>query len=200
MRNRVQHVTIGNCLRNGLRITTGVPQGSMLCPLFFCAFNNHLPEYSTCYLYVFADELKLAGSSLTDLQNDFWSLLLWSKENKLSINFQETKLSDLNKTTANWDQPGLFVLNDENSKHESFWILVAMAFPKWSGQAIWRQKFQVALNGCQCHDETLEEITSQTLCLDYIVLQVIFANLCFSCLAPKQKWLEKSKQTGKSIY
>ena len=55
--NRVQHVTIGNSLSEELLITTGVPQGSMLKPLCVLILVNNLPEFSTCQLYRFTDDL-----------------------------------------------------------------------------------------------------------------------------------------------
>ena len=45
-------------------------------PLFFIAFLNDLPEKCVCVPLLFADDLRLASSSLIDFQKDLLSLTL----------------------------------------------------------------------------------------------------------------------------
>ena len=58
--NRKQFVRADNFSSETLEITSGVPQGSLIEPLFFCIFINDLPEVlEFSDPYIFADDLKL---------------------------------------------------------------------------------------------------------------------------------------------
>ena len=115
LQNRVQQVEMENCQSEvvsitswvtswvGWSITSGVPQGSVVGPLFFIAFINDLPENCECVPFLFADDLKLASSSLIELQNDLLSLMKWSEENKLDFNLQKTKLLHFSKSKIQGD-------------------------------------------------------------------------------------------------
>ena len=103
LQNRVQQVKIENCQSEECPITSGVPQGSVVGPLFFITFINDLPENCECVPFLFADDLKLASSSLFELQNDLLSLMKWSEENKLDFNLQKTKLLHFSKSKMQCD-------------------------------------------------------------------------------------------------
>ena len=58
--NRKQFVRADNFSSETLEITSGVPQGSLIEPLFFCIFINDLPEVlKFSDPYIFADDPKL---------------------------------------------------------------------------------------------------------------------------------------------
>ena len=44
LHNGYQSVIIDGCLSPSLRINCGVPQGSILCPLMYVMFTNHIPD------------------------------------------------------------------------------------------------------------------------------------------------------------
>ena len=69
--SRFQQVSVNGVLSQLSKVTSGVPQGSVVGPLFFINFINDLPDNitkSSCYL--FSDDSKLLYSFFTDLQYD----------------------------------------------------------------------------------------------------------------------------------
>ena len=91
--NRVQCVKLNNIISASLPVTSGVPQGSILGPLFFLVFINDLPtEVSHSKTFLYADDLELIHNNLLEMQNDILALSQWSNVNKLSFNAKKTQL------------------------------------------------------------------------------------------------------------
>ena len=68
LHNRYQRVRIGNKLSTAKKATTGVPQGSILGPLFFIIFVNDLPEtIDNSASYGFADDFKIISTDQQQL-------------------------------------------------------------------------------------------------------------------------------------
>uniref|UniRef100_A0A1B6K909 Reverse transcriptase domain-containing protein n=1 Tax=Homalodisca liturata TaxID=320908 RepID=A0A1B6K909_9HEMI len=88
-------------LSQELIVRTGVPQGSVLGPVFFLLFVNDIAGcISDSHLYLFADDTSLVVSSKSkpQLENQIFidgsSLFQWLEENSLCINTAKTKLVD----------------------------------------------------------------------------------------------------------
>ena len=94
-----------------LKVSCGVPQGSVLGPLLFIIYTNDLPNSlnsSTCIL--FADDTTIIYSShnldilFKNVSHDLSSLSEWFKANKLSLNVSKTNyilIKNSNNTLLN---------------------------------------------------------------------------------------------------
>ena len=86
--NRNQFVRADNFSSETLEITSGVPQESLIGPLFFCIFINDLPEaLKFSDPYIFADDVKLLAVNVDtkDIQQDLKSVENWVDKNKMSL-------------------------------------------------------------------------------------------------------------------
>ena len=97
---RSQYVEFENLRSETVPLNCGVPQGSILGPLFFSLFINDLPRVLTNVNYhMYADDFQIFSSSavqdqlaLVDLLNqNIASIVAWSKENGLQLNAKKTQ-------------------------------------------------------------------------------------------------------------
>ena len=95
--NRKQFVQFNESYSSHLNITCGVPQGSILGPLFFLLYINDLGNISTIFKFLlFADDTNLFLSHknpehLLNLANsELEKVSSWFIANKLSINIKKT--------------------------------------------------------------------------------------------------------------
>ena len=94
--NRQQYVHYDNTYSNFLKITTGVPQGSILGPLIFLIYMNDIHKSSNLFHFIlFADDTTLITKNAiynTDISNaELAKLSIWFKVNKLSLNISKSK-------------------------------------------------------------------------------------------------------------
>ena len=102
--NRRQRVVLDGISSSWSNISSGVPQGSLLGPLFFVIFISDLPEVvlpgSTIPLY--ADECKCSriidtAGDLELFQQDLDSLHQWSVRNFMNFNIKKCKIMKITK-------------------------------------------------------------------------------------------------------
>ena len=97
--NRTQRVVIeGYCARR-LNIPSGVPQGSILGPLFFVIFISNLPEVVSVgnTLAIYADDckafsVKSCPNDQLMFQEDLDRLCIWSDQNRMDFSVKKCKL------------------------------------------------------------------------------------------------------------
>ena len=100
--NRLQFVEFNGHSSSPQTICCGVPQGSILGPLFFLLYINDLSNVSTVVeLILFADDTNLFMSHkdpvylATSLNSELNKLSAWFKANKLSLNLKKTNFMHL---------------------------------------------------------------------------------------------------------
>ena len=98
LQNRTQRVMINGKFSSWQRVTSGVPQGSVLGPILFIIFINDLPQGLSCSSKLFADDTKLYMEINPEgdencLQDNIFSACDWA--NKWEMTFNSTKCKTL---------------------------------------------------------------------------------------------------------
>ena len=90
LQGKKQQVIIDNAVSNSVDVLSGVPQGSILGPLFFVLFINDIYENiePNTNIALFADDTKIwreikSNNDCDILQKDIDTLYTWSKNNKM---------------------------------------------------------------------------------------------------------------------
>ena len=113
LNNRNQAVCINGAKSSYLKVTSGVPQGSVLGPVLFLVFVNDLPASITTKCKIFADDTKIYHPilSLVDfdtVQQDLHSLVEWSNEWLLGFNSQKCKVMHFGRNNPCYE----YVMNE----------------------------------------------------------------------------------------
>lgn len=92
--NRSQLVALKGYLSLPVSVSSGVPQGSHLGPLFFVLFINDLIERLACHCLLYADDLKIftkivSKNDCLALQSDLCTISDWCKINKMDLNISK---------------------------------------------------------------------------------------------------------------
>ena len=94
---RIFFIGIENQLSDYGRISSGIPQGSILGPLLFLIYVNDMPQAVNSNLFLYADDSCLMFQHKEFkkiekvLNNDFENIGDWFVDNKSSIHFGEDK-------------------------------------------------------------------------------------------------------------
>ena len=97
--NRQQRVRVGNDYSSKSKVTSGIPQGSILGPVLFTIFINDLPEAIEVNCKVFADDTKIYDSSKNHakIQNDLYKMQKWTETWNLYFNVAKCKVMYMGK-------------------------------------------------------------------------------------------------------
>ena len=109
LKDRTQRVVIRGTASSPRKVTSGVPQGSVLGPLLFLIFINDLPLGLLSTLSLFADDSKLFSRIVRNkkgmknvmengnvtLQNDLNAVLEWANKWKMEFNVDKCKIMHL---------------------------------------------------------------------------------------------------------
>lgn len=96
--DRVQQVAFKGSTSSALTVKSGVPQGSILGPLFFILYINDLPlqlGHSTIDMYADDSTVTVAGNTVSliedTLNNELEIVSDWCTQNKMALNIDKTK-------------------------------------------------------------------------------------------------------------
>jgi hypothetical protein len=114
---RTQRVRVGGQLSKEVRVTSGVPQGSVLGPLLFLAYVKDIWMNVDSSIRLFADDCiiyrKIVNNTDVErLQKDLDTLGEWAVENEMKINPGKSKA--IRFTTARVESPLKYSLGNQN--------------------------------------------------------------------------------------
>ena len=117
LRGRSQQVAIGNSLSSIAKVSSGVPQGSVLGPMLFIIYVNELPSLVNSTMKMFADDSKLYRSindnrDVMAFQEDLDTLDNWSREWLLKFNVAKCKIMHCGSSNAR----GLYDMRQANDE------------------------------------------------------------------------------------
>ena len=117
LNNRTQRVVIRGTASEEFKVTSGVPQGSVLGPILFLIFINDLPSDIISPISLFADDSKIFTRIVTKaktgklkisspngkdvLQNDLDRIQDWAKKWKMEFNIDKCKIMHLGYNNPN---------------------------------------------------------------------------------------------------
>ena len=133
--NRKQYVIFDGCQSEHTEIYTGVPQGSILGPLFFCIYINDLITVSDRLNFLmYADDTTIYFNledfsnifKETDINNELEKVNTWLKLNKLSLNTQKAKLMLFHRKQKHIDEVSVIINGTKIERVASFNFLGIM--------------------------------------------------------------------------
>ena len=108
LRGRKQRVFVNGKFSSILDVKSGVPQGSILCPLLFVLFINdiHTKILHNTQIMLYADDTKICRHIRTPadheiLQRDIDALNDWAKLNKMKFHPEKCKILSINNFNQN---------------------------------------------------------------------------------------------------
>ena len=97
LKNRKQRVVLNGKSSDWLTVSAGVPQGSVLGPLFFLIYINDLVENVSCDVRLFADDTSLfsvvndVATTAFEMNYDLEKIKLWAWQWKMQFNTEKTE-------------------------------------------------------------------------------------------------------------
>ena len=127
LHERKQHMVLTGQFSNWSAVSAGVPQGSVLGPLFFLVYINDLPKNLSCGVKLFADDTSLFSivknelSTGLDLNKDLEKVRIWAWQWKMLFNADKTEEVIFSWKKSRPRHPVLKLGNDEiktSSEHK----------------------------------------------------------------------------------
>ena len=114
---REMRTVVRNSTSSWLKVTSGVPQGSVLGPVMFGIYVNDLPEGIESHINLFADDAKLMRKveNINDcrrLQEDLDRISGWSRTWQMEFNLNKCKVMEFGK--SKWRVHGNYKMENFN--------------------------------------------------------------------------------------
>ena len=113
LQNRTQKVFVGSSFSNAKQVHAGVPQGSVIGPLFFLIYVNDITESLLSMSRLYADDSSLAVSSdnigyiETTLNHDLLTISNWAQQWLVNFNPSKTEVMFLTPAKNSIVRPSL---------------------------------------------------------------------------------------------
>ena len=137
--DRYQRVVLNGQTSNWKKVKAGVPQGSILGPLFFLIYINDLPSELRCSAKLFADDTSLfsvvenVNETTANLNKDLENINKWAQQWKMSFNPDPTKMAQevlFSRKKSKVIHPSLIFNGKDVSRSESHKHLGLVFDPK----------------------------------------------------------------------
>ena len=103
--DRQQRVKIRDHKSEPSKVTSGVPQGSILGPLMFIVYINTLPNcVKGTNAYGYADDFKVVTSNIQEANQALKHIQQWSNENDMVLNLDKSKILSIKGETVEPNQ------------------------------------------------------------------------------------------------
>ena len=154
--DRYQRVVLNGQTSNWKKVKAGVPQGSILGPLFFLIYINDLPSELRCSAKLFADDTSLfsvvenVNETTANLNKDLENINKWAQQWKMSFNPDPTKMAQevlFSRKKSKVIHPSLIFNGKDVSRSESHKHLGLMFDPKLNFDMHLKGKFSIINNG-----------------------------------------------------
>ena len=115
--SRSQFVKLGNHTSSRLPIKFGVPQGSILGPLLFLVFINDLPNASSFFIKLFADDTFLCAQNADiemlekEVNEEINKVYQWLAANRLTLNISKSKFMIVSNKKCTQDRLQVNITN-----------------------------------------------------------------------------------------
>jgi hypothetical protein len=114
LKGRKQRVVLNGEVSDWVKVTSGVPQGSVLGPILFIIFINDLEEGIKNRLWKFADDTKLLGrvrnqKEVNELKQDLDKLICWTDKWQMKFNSEKCKVMHI----GNKNPGTMYVMGDK---------------------------------------------------------------------------------------
>jgi len=102
LHQRFQRIVMGDYVSLWLEVFSGVPQGSVLGPIFFIIFVNEIPDIVNHPCKMYADDTKLLARldhplASQKLQTDINNIAEWCKTWQMKLNIEKCKIMHIGK-------------------------------------------------------------------------------------------------------
>ena len=123
--DRQMRTTIRDSNSKWCKVTSGVPQGSVLAPIMFQVYINDMSKGINSYINLFADDAKLMRviknqRDCEELQNDLDKIHEWSQQWKLEFNTRKCHTMEMGKSkrrpTWEYKMGGVNILKSNEEK------------------------------------------------------------------------------------